>query len=273
MTTLKEAFLKKYPAHGIILRMYEEANGCHATWSNLSKLRLQAFADYLCGKVSPNSARQYCAKLKAVLNLYSEEVELPRGYSKVLSLKAEKAVSVWLTDDELSLLANYQPATPNELLVRNQFLIGAYSGCRHSDFLRLDETNIVEGMLTYVSVKTRIQATVPLKPIVAELLRTTEKREVSDPTFNETLRTICKGSGINGQVKVYRAGTQKAGEKWQFVSSHTARRSFATNLYLRGADLYSISRMLGHASVEMTANNYICCGLKEQPEKVMEYFK
>ena len=62
------------------------------------------------------------------------------------------------------------------------------------------------------------------------------------------------------------------GEKWEFVSSHTARRSFATNLYLRGADLYSISQMMGHASVEMT-QNYLCCGLREQSAQVMEYFK
>ncbi|KAB4949348.1 site-specific integrase, partial [Bacteroides thetaiotaomicron] len=43
-------------------------------------------------------------------------------------------------------------------------------------------------------------------------------------------------------------------------------------LYLRGADLYSISQMMGHASVEMT-QNYLCCGLREQSAQVMEYFK
>ncbi|WP_240052269.1 tyrosine-type recombinase/integrase, partial [Bacteroides intestinalis] len=79
-------------------------------------------------------------------------------------------------------------------------------------------------------------------------------------------------AGITEAVKVFKAGKEVEGEKWEFVSSHTARRSFATNLYLRGADLYSISQMMGHASVEMT-QNYLCCGLREQSAQVMEYFK
>ena len=51
--------MEKYPKYGIILRMYEEANECSATWNELSKLRLIRFTEYLCERVSPNSARQY----------------------------------------------------------------------------------------------------------------------------------------------------------------------------------------------------------------------
>ncbi len=112
----------------------------------------------------------------------------------------------------------------------------------------------------------------PLKPIVKELLTNLPKEEVSDPTFNNNIRNICRKAGITEAVKVFKAGKEVEGEKWEFVSSHTARRSFATNLYLRGADLYSISQMMGHASVEMT-QNYLCCGLREQSAQVMEYFK
>lgn len=110
----------------------------------------------------------------------------------------------------------------------------------------------------------------PLKPIVKELLTNLPKEEVSDPTFNNNIRNICRKAGITEAVKVFKAGKEVEGEKWEFVSSHTARRSFATNLYLRGADLYSISQMMGHASVEMT-QNYLCCGLREQSAQVMEY--
>ena len=71
MRTLKEAFLDKYPKYGIILRMYEEANECTAEWSELSKLRLIRFTEYMGERVAPNSVRQYAAKMKAVLNLKS----------------------------------------------------------------------------------------------------------------------------------------------------------------------------------------------------------
>ena len=46
------------------------------------KVRLQAFVDYMEERLAPNSVRQYAAKLKAVLNLYNEEVELPKDYNK-----------------------------------------------------------------------------------------------------------------------------------------------------------------------------------------------
>ena len=172
----------------------------------------------------------------------------------------------------LNELSPMFPRMTNEQLVRTQFLIGAFTGCRHSDYTRLNNRNIVGGMISYVSLKTKTHATVPLKPIVKELLTNLPKEEVSDPTFNNNIRNICRKTGITEAVKIFKAGKEVEGEKWEFVSSHTARRSFATNLYLRGADLYSISQMMGHASVEMT-QNYLCCGLREQSAQVMEYFK
>ena len=35
-------------------------------------------------------------------------------------------------------------------------------------------------------------------------------------------------------------------EKWQLVSTHTARRSFATNMYLMGVPSITIMRITGH---------------------------
>jgi integrase len=52
-------------------------------------------------RLAPNSVRQYAAKLKAVLNLYNEEVELPKDYNKILSVKNVRSTNVWLSDEEL----------------------------------------------------------------------------------------------------------------------------------------------------------------------------
>ena len=197
---------------------------------------------------------------------------LPEGAPIPKEMDIEFGNFLELTDEELERIITYVPKNANEQLVRTQFLIGAFTGCRHSDYTRLNNRNIVGGMISYVSLKTKTHATVPLKPIVKELLTNLPKEEVTDPTFNNNIRNICRKAGITEAVKVFKAGKEVEGEKWEFVSSHTARRSFATNLYLRGADLYSISQMMGHASVEMT-QNYLCCGLREQSAQVMEYFK
>lgn len=274
MITLKDAFLKKYPRYGIILTSFEKANDCPAEWENLTKLKLINFVEYLIENIAKSSTKTYCAMLKSVINMYNEETEIPcRDYEKILSVKNEKSTQVWLSEQDIERLIKRNPASDTEQLVKAQFLIGCYTGARHSDYTRFSETNIQSGMLSYVSIKTKTQATVPLKPIVLELLKeVSEGRTVSDHKFNDTIRELCRKSGINERVKVFRAGKEMEGEKWEFVSSHTARRSFCTNLYLLGADLYSISKMAGHSSITMT-EGYICVGLKKQPVEVMKYFE
>lgn len=272
--SLWDAFSQKYPEDAPrILPSFEAANQCAATWENLTKYRLQSFVNYLAERLAPNSVHQYCTKFKAVLNLYSESVCLPRDFARVLTPRKQPTTKVWITEEELTRLAQFEPKSDTERLVRDQFLIGCYTGARHSDFIKFDETNIVGDTLSYVSQKTKIHAVVPLSNTARKLLHEKEDRTITERGFNNCIRRICKKCGINSTVKVFRAGRDCVGEKWEFVSSHTARRSFATNLYLRGVDIYAIARMLGHSSVEQTAQNYIVCGVGTLSNEAMGYFE
>ena len=46
-------------------------------WQDMTAVNLKKFTNYLHIHLSPNSARTYLAKLKAVINLYKEEVDIP----------------------------------------------------------------------------------------------------------------------------------------------------------------------------------------------------
>lgn len=270
--TLKEAMAAKYPRYMNILKMFEAANLCDATWGNITKVRLQRFIDYMDERLSPNSVNQYATKLKAVLNLYSDEVTLPRGFAKVLTPKKCASTAVYLTEEELQKLIDYIPKNIRETYVRDIFIICAFGGMRHSDALNLNESNFVGDSLQYVSVKTKVHTIVPLKPIVREYILNRPQIEIDDTAYNRIIRRICKKCGITDAVKVFTAGEEKEGEKWEFVSSHTARRTCATLLYLRGADLYTISKILGHTDVK-TTQNYIKADIRTSSEELMGYFK
>lgn len=270
--TLKEAFALKYPKYDNILRMFEAANLCDATWENITKVRLQRFIDYMSERLSPNSVAQYATKLKAVLNLYSDEVTLPRGFAKVLTPRKCASTAVYLTEEELQKLIDYTPRNIREEYVRDLFVICSYGGMRHSDALNLSESNFVGDSLQYVSVKTKVHTVIPLKPIVREYILNRPQVEIDDKTYNNIIRRICKKCGIADTVKVFKAGEEKEGEKWEFVSSHTARRTCTTLLYLRGADLYTISKILGHTDVK-TTQNYIKADIRTNSEELMGYFK
>lgn len=269
----EKEFIRTYPNKTYLLRMYREATGETADFGKVTALNMRDFTDYLKSKVAPNSARMYCATWKAFLNRFEKPENLNVSAMKSLTLKKDKVVKTYLTESELEKLRNYNTRNKTELYVKCRFLIGAYTGARHSDFANIDERNIEDGYLRYVSQKTHIEAIVPLKPIVIELIHGCPNINITDMTFNTNIQRICENCGIDDDIKVFFAGTYKEGKKYEFVTSHTARRSFATNLYLRGADIYSIMKMLGHSDVQMTAENYICCGLRPQAEKVMEYFK
>lgn len=270
--TFKQAFLKKYPKYKRVLLYLNESIGHEFGWKDFTKLNIIDFIDHISYKVAQSSQKTYCAMIKSVLNMYSEAVDIPcRNYADILTVKNVKASNTWLTEEELSRLIAYNPINDLERSIRNLFVVGAYTGCRHSDFLKLDKTNIINGHICYVSHKSKIQANIPLKPIVLEYL-SSDIKEYSDVTFNKTIRDICRKCGINDRIKLFQAGKEEIGEKWEFVSSHTARRSFATNLYLLGLDIFTISRMMGHSSVEMTTR-YIVCQIKDLPDKVMSYFK
>lgn len=275
METLKEAFIGKFPKNRKVVEYFEEANGCECTWENLSKVRLQKFVNLLGDNMSPNAVKTYCSKLKSVLTEYNEEVSLPKDYEKVLQIRTDASQHVYLNDAEIRKIMTYAPRTTAEQVIKNWFLIGCLTGARHSDYITFTTSNIQDGELRYVSIKTHTNTAVPLSPYAERLIREDDEKgynklRYSDVYFNRVLKKICRGAGINEKVSLYSSGKFTTGEKWRFIASHCARRSFATNLYRNGVDIYTISRLCGHSSVEMT-KHYICCG-PQIDNSVLEYF-
>jgi len=268
------AFVEKYPQSAVIMSHFREATGLSPAWGNLTRTNLIAFVRYLKEIVSPSSARTYAAMVKSLVNDYREEVDIPcKKYDEVLTLKRVKSINVFLTELEIYAISKYNPLTITELYVRNIFILGCITGARHSDCVNFNEKNIIGDHIIYMSEKTKTRISVPSSRLtVRSIEQLRVAKPVNEANFNILLRKICKKCKLSGEMKIYRAGQNMEGEKWKFISSHTARRSFATNLYLRGADLYSISQMMGHADVS-TTEGYICCGLREQSEKVMNFFK
>lgn len=273
---LKEAFLGKYPKYGIILKRFEQATNCECSWENITKSNLANFAKKLQKDCARKSARTYAQMFKAVLNQYSDVVDFPRGWADVFSIKNDVSQQVYLTESEIKAICNYKAANDTEHFVKNTFLIGALTGARHSDYMNFTLSNVQDGFLVYISQKTHIEARIPVSPIIMRILRDKSKneaykKELSDVYYNDVLRGICRKAGITEKRQLYKGGKYQLAEKWEFVASHTARRSFCTNLYLRNADLYQISRLMGHSSVKQT-EGYICCGLKELNPEIMGYF-
>lgn len=274
MITLKEAFLEKYPKYENILRMFKEANECNAEWDELSKLRIIRFIEYMNERVSPNSARQYAAKLKAVINRYSEEVKLGFDFASILTLKEQVSVNTFLDEKEINSLIQLEIQSDTERLIRDQFVLGCITGARHSDFCQFTKENIQNGWLSYVSQKTKVFVEIPVAPILKRFIKekspALSDRIVSDVYFNDTIRKLAEEAGITVKTRCFKAGKNVTGRKCDLIASHTARRSCASNLAARRVSEVWIKKILGHT--RGTTDRYICLEGRRIPKEAKGYF-
>lgn len=275
MATFKEAFLEKYPERGAVLAYYEKATNRKPTWNDFSAYSLNKFRKYMLEEsgLCQKSVRRYLTWFAIVMAMFEEEVKLPKNWRKYLHVADDVSQNAFLTEEEIAKIMAYKPENENERYIKNSFLLGALTGARHSDYMAFTERNIKDGWLNYVSQKTRKEASVPANAYILKLIREKSRLsvELSEPTINNTIRRICAKSGINEEIQLYQKGKYQIKPKYEFLASHSARRSFATNLYLRGADIYQIMKLMGHSNTQVT-EGYICCGLRTLSPEVMGFF-
>lgn len=262
-------FLQKYPERVKILDMLRDLCGHIPTWDDMTDMLLRDFKDAVSEKVCASSEKVTLARLKAVLADY--DGQLPsRNFRKILSCKGEPSEAVFLTEDEVALIDAYMPENDIERHVKRLFMIGCYTMARHSDCERLTDANVEDGWLNYVSQKTKVKTKVPVHKNLLRYLNEPDDVEVNDFVYNVTIREICRKCGIDREVTIFRRGHETTAPKYEFISSHTARRSGATNVYLRGGEILQVSRLMGHTNV-YTTQRYLV-GNRELSSEVMGFF-
>lgn len=243
-------------------------------WETVTRSKLFDLLDELKASVAASTARTYTATLKGLFARYEDEITLPDGWREILKVKGQRPLKIWLTPQELAKLAAVQTNNAHEKTVLFEFLTGAFTGMRISDTRNASIESVADGQLTYVSQKTKVQATVPCGERVTAYITWLRDngRDISLAGYNEAIRRLCRRAGIRTKVKVFKAGQTETGEKWQFVSSHTARISFCTNLAEFKVPLLDISRMAGHSSTAMT-ERYIVNKRVTLPAQAQKYFE
>lgn len=196
---------------------------------------------------------------------------------------AEEVDNIYLTENELEAIATLPIDTPYLDRVRDQFILLAWTGCRYSDLDKLTRDNIVTiNGREYFKIeqqKTGARPTIPILPATRAILEKygyNVPRPMANQKFNEYIKDVAQLAGLTDEVKITRteAGkrvTQRY-EKWQCVSAHTARRSFATNMYKRDFPTLMIMKITGHQT-EKAFLSYIKVTEDENAERMMKLFE
>ena len=268
--------LLKWPGRTNTLNRLREIVGHIPEWDDITDDVIDDFVLDVQESMSVSSAKTICAELKAVLNANKRKVP-SQDYNDKLTLKNEKSQFVYLTRDEIARIIRYQVIGDVERFVRRNFVIECLTGARLRDAqkLTINSCDIETGTLSYIPDKTSgIVVTVPVDEgmCLRNFLADKYRRECCGDVFNDTLRRICKNCRIDEPVTLKKCGEVITAPKYEFVSSHTGRRSFATNLYLAGVTLEDIALMMGHGTNVYTTRHYICAERKISMN-VMAYFQ
>lgn len=166
---------------------------------------------------------------------------------------------------------------------RDLFIVGCYTGLRFSDFSQLKKENIRNGMISLRTQKTGELVAIPVHPVIEDII-TKYKRQYSSglpPTIdnylmNRYLKIIGERAGFTEfhTIKKTRGGkkVEDTFKKFELMTTHTARRSFATNLFLQEFPAISIMKITGHRS-EKNFMNYIKMTPHQNAEKLRKHWE
>lgn len=200
--------------------------------------------------------------------------------------------SVYLTFDELDKIERTE--MPSEYLdnARDWLLIACYTGQRVSDYLRFNSSMIIQddenqSYIEFNQVKTGTKMQIPLLQKVQNILlkRGGEfPRKISDVNLNLYIKDVCELAGIdevlyNGKVMTIERKdlsriTRKVFgcyPKYQLVTSHIGRKSFATNFYEKIPITYLLN-FTGHKT-ERQLLTYISKTDVEKAKSTAKIFK
>ena len=144
---------------------------------------------------------------------------------------------------------------------------------------QIDKSNIKGEVLSFRQHKTNNRVAIPIHPVVREVLEKYNYElpaEISNQKFNDYIKEVARLAGLTMIETKTRTEGGKANttrcEKWQLVSSHTGRRSFATNMYKRGLPSIMIMSITGHKT-ESAFLKYIKVRQDEHAEMMADIWR
>ena len=223
-----------------------------------------------------NTIRSLVWNLKLVLKKAAHRYDIDIQIDNI-NVEQEEVQAIYLTLDELDRLNKLKNLSKEARAVCDRFLLGCFTALRFSDYSVLTSKNIVGDNIEIKTRKTGVKVVIPIHPVVCEILKR-NKGEFpplpSQQSFSATLKRICKKAGIDNEILYERTVglkiVRKRVKKYMLVSSHTARRTGATNMYLAGIPTFRIMLLTGH-STEESFFKYIRIGKEENANVLAEH--
>ncbi|GAA4729229.1 site-specific integrase [Flavisolibacter ginsenosidimutans] len=192
----------------------------------------------------------------------------------------EEADAVYVTSREIMQIFRADLSThPHLRKYQMLFVFGCLTGLRFSDFSTIEPNDVRNKMLYKKQGKSDGWVVIPLKDEAYYIfVNEFNKRipNITNPDFNWYIKEVAKYAGLTQPIKFsHKKGTKDVvtvKPKYQWITSHTCRRSFCTNEFLAGTPVELIMKISGHKSLR-DFYRYIKITPEEAGQKIRELWE
>ena len=239
--------IRTYKSLYRITKEYELEKSQQLFLAGIDKKMAVSFTQFL--KIEKQYSDNYCGQLLKLLKIILRdaqksgfEIHPYSNYIESFKQKSSDRIIHFLNPAEIKVLKGLE-RIPSELEDSYKWLlIGLSIGQRVSDLLSLNASNIRKAnnglYIDIIQQKTKKAVTIGVAdPLVIDLLESEFPKVLSQEAFNKHIKMICKIAGIDEVVRGFKNNPKTrrkevlSAPKYEFVTSHIMRRSFATNYY------------------------------------------
>lgn len=197
------------------------------------------FKNYLENKLTGETPHNYFKLLCKVIRYASKERLFTVNPAEDIKIKRmEGKPKDTLTLEELKILDSYYCSNDN---VKRAFLFCCFTGLRYCDVLKLKWGNLQNGIISIVQAKTGYNLTADLHDTAIRLAGI--PKDADDLVFN-----LPTNNGYNKVVQYW----VKSAQINKHITAHCGRHTCGSLLVSNGADILSVSTVLGHRTIKYT---------------------
>lgn len=257
----------------------------------------RSFLDWLINKqnYSESYARKKIEDLKTVCrDAEIHGVPTSPELRKVKGGKSKNNFILYLTPQELETIKAKKLSNPSLKNAKKWLLLGCNIGQRGGDLLKITEENFVSRngleVIELKQQKTGKEITIPILPTTKEILEDGLPTQISIQKFNKYIKEVCEEAEIKEIIKGSKIPDKDEDEKkdkksknrekrkvigmykkWELITSHVCRRTFATNQYgILPTPL--IMQVTGHSTEKMFLS-YIGKNSYDFAQQIAQFYK
>lgn len=215
--------------------------------NDITKQQVETFINNIY-KTSQHTASLHLRHLKAIFNKAIDWNYLEKNPFKGIRLRIATNNPIFISKDELKLIVEKE-LNP---ILSSIYTFAFYTGLRLSEITNLEWNDIdLNSRITSLknkegfTTKSKKERTIPISNVVYDILI----------NLNHNSNYVFTKDGLKFNATYVSKSFKKcviASNLNPKIHFHTLRHSFASNLVQRGANIYTIQKLLGHSNISTT---------------------